>query len=39
MKDIRIVIANNISALRTAEGMTQLKLAEVLNYSDKAVSK
>ena len=39
MKDIRIIIANNISALRTEEGMTQLKLAEVLNYSDKAVSK
>ena len=39
MKDIRITIANNISSLRTEEGMTQLKLAEVLNYSDKAVSK
>ena len=39
MKDIRITIANNISSLRTEEGMTQLKLAEALNYSDKAVSK
>jgi transcriptional regulator with XRE-family HTH domain len=39
MKDIRMIIANNISTLRTDEGMTQLKLAEVLNYSDKAVSK
>lgn len=39
MKDIRIVIANNISALRAEEGLTQLKLAEALNYSDKAVSK
>lgn len=39
MKDIRIIIANNISALRAEEGMTQLKLAEALNYSDKAVSK
>lgn len=39
MKDIRMIIANNISALRAEEGMTQLKLAEALNYTDKAVSK
>ena len=39
MKDIRLIIANNISALRAEEGLTQLKLAEALNYSDKAVSK
>ena len=39
MKDIRLIIANNISALRTEEGITQARLAEVLNYSDKAVSK
>ena len=39
MKDIRIIIAKNIAALRTDAGMTQLKLAEVLSYSDKAVSK
>lgn len=32
-------IANNIVKLRQAFGMTQLELAEKLNYSDKAVSK
>lgn len=39
MKDIREVIAKNICELRTENGLTQLKLAEALNYSDKAVSK
>lgn len=39
MNDIKLVVAKNISKLRTENGMTQLELAERLNYSDKAVSK
>ncbi|MBQ9781316.1 MAG: helix-turn-helix domain-containing protein [Clostridia bacterium] len=39
MQDMRLVIAKNLTELRKARGMTQLELAEKLNYSDKAVSK
>lgn len=39
MVEIKAVVAKNISALRQAGGMTQIELAEYLNYSDKAVSK
>ena len=39
MADLRKIIAENICALRTDASMTQAQLAEVLNYSDKAVSK
>ncbi len=39
MEDLKHIIAKNITDLRTAKGMTQLELAEKLNYSDKAVSK
>ncbi len=39
MKDIKTIISKNISLLRQNANMTQLKLAEKLNYSDKAVSK
>lgn len=39
MTELRDVIAGNICALRTEACMTQLALAEKLNYSDKAVSK
>ncbi len=39
MKDLRAIIAANICELRVDAGLTQLKLAEILNYSDKAVSK
>ena len=39
MVDIKATIAKNIAALRQAGGMTQLDLAEKLNYSDKAISK
>ena len=39
MKDLREIIAKNISELRTDNGLTQAKLAEKLNYSDKAISK
>ena len=39
MKDIKQIIAKNISELRQSAGITQLELAEKINYSDKAVSK
>ncbi len=39
MEDIKSIVAKNISELRQANKMTQLELAEKLNYSDKAVSK
>ncbi len=39
MQSLKDVIAANISMLRREAGMTQLDLAEKLNYSDKAVSK
>jgi transcriptional regulator with XRE-family HTH domain len=39
MKDIREIIARNICELRIENGLTQAKLAEALNYSDKAISK
>lgn len=37
--DLKVITATNITALRTQTGMTQLELAEQLNYSDKSVSK
>ena len=39
MSDIKSIIAKNIVELRQEKGMTQLELANRLNYSDKAVSK
>ena len=39
MEDLKNVIAANVASLRRAASMTQLELAEKLNYSDKAVSK
>ncbi|MBQ1950190.1 MAG: helix-turn-helix transcriptional regulator [Clostridia bacterium] len=39
MEDLRMIIAGNIGQLRRTASMTQLELAERLNYSDKAVSK
>ena len=39
MNNIKSIIAQNITDLRRAKGLTQLELAEQLNYSDKAVSK
>lgn len=39
MTDIKSAVAKNIAQLRVANKMTQLELAEKLNYSDKAVSK
>lgn len=39
MDDLKKIIARNIIELRRANNMTQLELAEKLNYTDKAVSK
>lgn len=39
MDETKDLIVKNLVELRTQAGMTQLQLAEMLNYSDKAVSK
>lgn len=39
MQDLKDIIAKNLVRLRQQAGLTQLQLAEMLNYSDKAVSK
>lgn len=39
MEDLKDTIAKNLVELRTQAKLTQLQLAEMLNYSDKAVSK
>lgn len=39
MEDLKIIFAANLIRLRTEVGLTQLQLAEHLNYSDKSVSK
>ncbi len=39
MEELKNVFANNLITLRTKAGLTQLQLAEMLNYSDKAISK
>lgn len=39
VEDIKPIIAKNITALRQGANMTQIELAERLNYSDKSVSK
>lgn len=39
MSELKNIIAKNISDLRKDRGMTQLELAEALNYSDKSISK
>lgn len=36
---LKNIIAQNIAELRRNNGMTQIELAEKLNYSDKAISK
>lgn len=38
-EDLKEIIAANLVRLRQSAGLTQLQLAEMLNYSDKAVSK
>ena len=39
MEELKNIIANNLMALRKSNKLTQLELAEKLNYSDKAISK
>ncbi len=39
MEELKPIIAKNIIRLRQQAGLTQIELAEKLNYSDKAVSK
>ena len=39
MDDLRQIISQNIVSLRKDYGLTQIELAEKLNYSDKAISK
>lgn len=39
MNDLKLIIAKNINELRTKNNLTQLQLAEKLNYSDKSISK
>lgn len=39
MEDLKPIIAKNITLLRQNARMTQIELAERLNYSDKAISK
>ena len=39
MENIKSIVAKNISELRQSNNMTQLELAEKINYSDKAISK
>ena len=39
MEDLKSIIADNLISLRKANKLTQLELADKLNYSDKAISK
>ena len=38
-EEVNNIIAKNLIALRKRNGLTQLQLAEEMNYSDKAISK
>ena len=37
--EFKLIVAKNLANFRKANGLTQLELAEKLNYSDKAISK
>ena len=39
MEELKIIIGKNIARLRAEHKLTQLELAERLNYSDKSISK
>lgn len=39
MRDIKSTVAKNLTELRLLNNMTQMELAEKLNYSDKTISK
>lgn len=38
-EELKSVVANNIAKYRKAKGLTQVELAEGINYSDKLISK
>ncbi len=39
MEELRKLIGKNLTELRKRKGLTQIKLAEIFNYTDRAVSK
>lgn len=39
MEELNKIISQNLIALRTKSGLTQLQVAEKINYSDKSISK
>ena len=39
MRDVKSTVAKNLTELRLLNNMTQMELAEKLNYSDKTISK
>ena len=39
MKNIREIVAGNLLALRKENKLTQIELAKMINFSDKAVSR
>lgn len=39
MENLNLIIAKNLTALRKKNKLTQIELAKLLNYSDKAISK
>ena len=39
MEDIKVLLSKNLLALRKSRNLTQLELANKLNYSDKSISK
>ena len=39
MEDLKIIFAQNLIMLRKQMKLTQIELAEKINYSDKAISK
>ena len=39
MDEFKKVVAGNITRLRTSMNLTQAQLGEMLNYSDKSISK
>lgn len=39
MENLNKIIANNLATLRKKSNLTQMQLAEKINYSDKAISK
>ena len=39
MQDVKVIFAQNLISLRKQMKLTQIELAEKINYSDKAVSK